>query len=108
MWSPLEQPLELLLVIIGKTGEERAAHLHRSIPVQYQPLWVSEADLATLINMRDYTERVPGTQEKAGQCERERAVQHQPENHLVTRDGNLPLQHRCIGEPRTLYAARSS
>ncbi len=58
--------------------------------------------------MRDDTERVPGAQEEAGQRERERADQHQPERHLVTRDGNLSLQHRRIGELRALYAARNT
>ena len=44
--------------------------LHWSMPVHNESLWISEADHATPINMRDDTERVPGAQEEADWQER--------------------------------------
>src|SRR6266567_8248910 len=82
--------------------------LHWSMPVHNESLWISEADHATPINMWDDAECVPGAQEEAGQREGEGAVKHEPERRFVTRDGNFPRQHCCVGKLRALYAARSS
>src|SRR5207248_2462887 len=80
----------------------------RSTPVEHQSLWVRKTDLATLVNVRDGTERIPGAQEEFGQREGKRSVEHQPERRRMTCDGNLPLQHRCIGETWALNAARNT